>query len=422
VDLLRFFTAGSVDDGKSTLIGRLLLDSKQIFEDQLSAVERASIRRGGGQFDLSLLTDGLRAEREQGITIDVAYRYFATPRRKFIVADTPGHVQYTRNMVTGCANSDLGLILVDVERGLTEQSHRHAYIASLMGIRHLVVAVNKMDLVNFHPESFERVVEQLKSWASHIEIADLNFIPISALYGDNVVERSDRMGWYEGPTLLEYLETVDPQADHRDEPARLAVQWVLRAPFGRRAGYRAAAGRISSGSFRVGQQVLVLPSLTRSRLTRIDVFDNELAEAAAPMSVAVALADDLDVARGAMICDPDSPPVIAREFASHVFWMGESPLQAGDRVLLKHGTQTVRASVDTVVSVTDVATLRADLSARRLDVNDIGAVRWSAAEPLFLDEYSVARTTGSFIVIDPATNDTVGAGIIMAGDLPLRPR
>jgi sulfate adenylyltransferase large subunit len=422
VDLLRFFTAGSVDDGKSTLIGRLLLDSKQIFEDQLNAVERASVRRGNGRFDLSLLTDGLRAEREQGITIDVAYRYFATPRRKFIVADTPGHVQYTRNMVTGCANSELGLILVDVERGLTEQSHRHAYIASLMGIRHLVVAVNKMDLVNYKIEPFERIVAQLQSWARHVQIADLNFIPISALYGDNVVNPSDRLRWFEGPTLLDYLETVDVQADHRDEPARLPVQWVLRSPFSRQARYRAAAGRISSGSFRVGQQVLVLPSLARSRVKRIHVFDTELSEAAAPMSVAVALADDLDVARGSMICDPEAPPVIAREFASHVFWMRESPLQPGDQVLLKHGTQTVRASVDDVVSVIDVGSLQANLSAQRLEVNDIGTIKWATADPLFLDEYEVAHTTGSFIVIDPATNDTVGAGIIMAGDLPLRTR
>ncbi|MEX1073166.1 MAG: GTP-binding protein [Chloroflexota bacterium] len=421
MDLLRFFTAGSVDDGKSTLIGRLLFDSKLIFEDHLSAIERASVRRGGG-FDLSLLTDGLRAEREQGITIDVAYRYFATPKRKFIVADTPGHVQYTRNMVTGCANSELGLILVDVERGLSEQSHRHAYIASMMGIRHLVVAVNKMDLMGYRRESFDKVVAQFRSWATDVAIDDLAFIPISALLGDNVVDRSDRMQWYDGPTLLAYLETVDVSADHRNEPARLPVQWVLKSPSGRQPRYRAAAGRISSGSLRVGQKVLVLPSRAETRVTRIDMFDAQLSEAAAPMSVAVALADDLDVARGAMICDADAPPVIALEFASHVFWMGESYLKAGDSVFVKHGTKTVPASVNDVVSVIDVATLQVNPAARRLEVNDIGTVRWSTADPLFLDEYRVARTTGSFIVIDPATNNTVGAGIISAGDLPLPPQ
>jgi bifunctional enzyme CysN/CysC/sulfate adenylyltransferase subunit 1 len=422
VDLLRFFTAGSVDDGKSTLIGRLLLDTRQIFEDQLSAVARASVRRGGGPFDLALLTDGLRAEREQGITIDVAYRYFATPRRKFIVADTPGHVQYTRNMVTGCANSELGLIVVDVERGLTEQSHRHAYIASLMGIRHLVIAVNKMDLVGYRQEPFERIMAQLQSWAEDVEIADLHFIPISALYGDNVVESSDRTDWYDGPTLLEYLESIEVLGVEADAPARMPVQWVLRSPNGRGPGRRAAAGRISSGRFQTGQPVLVLPARTHSRIARIEVFDQELAEAAAPLSVALALADDVDVARGAMITEVESPPVVAREFASHVFWMGDAQLRAGDRVLLKHGTRLVPAGVDEVLSVIDVATLSADEDATRLELNEIGTVRWSTAEPLFLDEYGVARTTGSFIVIDPATNDTVGAGIIMPGDLPLRPR
>jgi sulfate adenylyltransferase large subunit len=422
VDLLRFFTAGSVDDGKSTLIGRLLLDSRQIFEDQLSAVERASVHHGGSAFDLALLTDGLRAEREQGITIDVAYRYFTTPRRNVIVADTPGHVQYTRNMVTGCANSELGLIVVDVERGLTEQSHRHAYIASMMGIRHLVVAVNKMDLANYQPGPFERIMDQLRSWAADVDIDDLYFIPISALYGDNVVERSDRMSWFDGPTLLTFLETVDTTRDHGDEPARLPVQWVLRGSSGSRTGRRAAAGRISSGRFQVGQPVVVLPARTMSRIAHIEVFDRALSEASAPLSVAMALADDVDVARGAMIVEASTLPVSAREFGSHVFWMGDAELRPGDRVIIKHGTTTVPADVDEVVSVIDVATLERDLRAGRLETNDIGAVRWSTAEPLFLDEYGVARTTGSFIIIDPATNDTVGAGIIMPGDLPLRPR
>jgi bifunctional enzyme CysN/CysC len=417
VDLLRFFTAGSVDDGKSTLIGRLLLDSKQIYEDQLHAVRRASLRRGNGEIELSLLTDGLRAEREQGITIDVAYRYFATPRRKFIVADTPGHVQYTRNMVTGCANSELGLVLVDVERGLTPQSHRHLYLASLMGIRHLVVAANKMDLVGYRVQPFEDIVRRIRSWADHVEIEDLTFIPISALYGDNVVDRSERMDWYEGPTLLEYLETIDVQADPRDEPARLPVQWVLRSSPGRRGGYRAAAGRVASGTIRVGQEVLVLPGLTRSRVARVSTFDGDLGEAVADLSVAVALADDLDVARGAMLTDVDDPPMVTSDFGSHVFWMSDTQLQAGDRVLLKHTTRSVQATVQEIVSLIDVETHQHDSGATRLEANDVGAVRWTTSEPLFLDEYRVSRTTGSFIVIDPATNDTAGAGIIMGGDL-----
>ena len=478
LDLLRFTTAGSVDDGKSTLIGRLLYDSKQVFEDQLQHVAQASERRGGaGALDLALLTDGLRAEREQGITIDVAYRYFATARRRFIIADCPGHQQYTRNMVTGASTADLAVILLDARRGVQEQSRRHAFISALLGIPHLVVAVNKMDLVEHSRERFRELVEEFEGFAhrlggdreadrragtkragtnGHGRARDIAYIPISALNGDNVVERSEPMSWYDGPTLLELLETVEVAYDHPDEtPARLPVQWVIRVGGVRhtaaanggdpangdgsgdgsvngnssangnvtaRGGgatpgdYRGYAGQLASGALRRGEEIAVLPSGHTTRIAAIDTFDGELEEALAPMSVTLRLQDELDVSRGELICRPDQEPTVARELRADVCWMSERPLRAGGRYLIKHTTRTASVIVDELRNLLDVRTLeRTDEPPAEFQLNDIGHVHLRASSPLVFDPYTRNRRTGSFILIDESSNETVAAGMIAAG-------
>jgi len=410
-DLLRMATAGSVDDGKSTLIGRLLFDSKAVLTDQLEHVEEASRRRGGnGMVDLSLLVDGLRAEREQGITIDVAYRYFATAKRTFIIADTPGHVQYTRNMVTGASTADLAVILVDARKGLLEQSKRHAYISTLLGIPHLVVAVNKMDLVGYDEEIFDAIAREFAEFARGLTVKDIAFVPVSAKYGDNVVERSENMPWYGGVPLLEHLESV-PVADDRNlNDARFPVQWVVRDHGG---DYRGYAGQVASGVLRPGDEVLVLPSGTRTRIERIETLDGPLDEAFAPMSVTILLADDVDVSRGDIICHPDDAPELSRDIEATVCWMTEEPLRAGARYAIKHATHAARASVQEVVDHVDVHTLQPDPHADALRLNEIGRVRLRTSKPLAFDPYAANRATGSFILIDEASNDTVGAGMIL---------
>jgi bifunctional enzyme CysN/CysC len=410
-DLLRLATAGSVDDGKSTLIGRLLFDAKQVLTDQLEHVEEASRRRGGaGVVDLSLLVDGLRAEREQGITIDVAYRYFATARRTFIIADTPGHVQYTRNMVTGASTADLAVILVDARKGVLEQSKRHAYISTLLGIPHLVVAVNKMDLVDHDEEIFDTIVREFSDFARGLNVKDIVYVPISAKHGDNVVDRSANMPWYGGTPLLEHLESVQVADDRDVEHARFPVQWVIREP---ENDYRGYAGQLAGGVLRPGDEVLVLPSRERTRIARIDTFDGPVDEAYAPMSVTLLLEDEVDVSRGDLICHPHDAPELAREVEANVCWMADAPLRAGAKYAIKHATHAVRAVIDEVVDRVDVDTLAPDAGATELGLNDIGRVRLRTSKPLAFDPYAQNRSTGSFILIDEATNDTVGAGMII---------
>ena len=413
MDLLRFSTAGSVDDGKSTLIGRLLYDSKGIFEDQLAAIERTSRRRGYQQVDLALLTDGLRAEREQGITIDVAYRYFATPRRKFIIADTPGHVQYTRNMVTGASTADLAIILIDARQGVLEQSRRHAFIATLLGIPHLVVAVNKMDLVSYSEETFNKIRDEFSTWAQKLDVHDIQFIPISALHGDNVVTRSLSMPWYQGPSLLYHLESVYIGSDRNLIDARFPVQWIIRPQTDEHHDYRGYAGQIAAGVFRKGDEVTILPSGKRSRIARIETMDGELEAAGPPMSVSMLLEDDIDISRGDMICRPHNQPTVANELDAMICWMSDSALQAGGRYLLKHTTKTVKAVVDDLRYRIDVNTLHRDKAAEGLGLNEIGRVHIRTSAPLALDPYDLSRTTGGFILIDEATMDTVGAGMVI---------
>ncbi len=409
-DLLRLATAGSVDDGKSTLIGRLLFDAKQVLTDQLEHVEEASRRRGGaGVVDLSLLVDGLRAEREQGITIDVAYRYFATARRTFIIADTPGHVQYTRNMVTGASTADLSVILVDARKGVLEQSKRHAYISALLGIPHLVVAVNKMDLVDYDEETFDTIVRDFADFARGLGARDIVYIPISAKHGDNVVDRSENMPWYQGTPLLGYLETVAVADDRNLEQARFPVQWVIRD---HATDYRGYAGQIAGGVLRAGEEVLVLPSEKVTRIERIDTFDGPLDEACAGMSVTLVLEDEIDISRGDIICHPGDAPQLARELTATVCWMADAPLRAGARYAIKHATHAARVVVDEVLDRVDVHTLSPDGDADALGLNDIGRVRLRTSKPMAFDAYASNRATGSFILIDEATNDTVGAGMI----------
>ncbi len=417
LDLLRFTTAGSVDDGKSTLIGRLLYDSKQVFEDQLEHVAQASARRGGdGTLDLALLTDGLRAEREQGITIDVAYRYFATARRRFIIADCPGHQQYTRNMVTGASTADLAVVLLDARKGVLEQSKRHAFISVLLGIPHLVVAVNKMDLVGYSRERFEELEADFEEFARKLVARagpDVTYIPISALEGDNVVERSQRMEWYDGPPLLELLEEVEVAYDHPYETrARFPVQWVIRPAGGESGDYRGYAGQLASGSLRVGEEVVVLPSGLRTRIAAIDTFDGPLDEALAPMSVTLRLEDELDVSRGELICRAAEAPAVGRELRADVCWLNERPLRAGSRYVIKHTTRSATAIVEELGDHLDVHTLERAAAPQELALNDIGAVRLRTSAPLAFDPYRVNRRTGSFILIDETTNETVGAGMV----------
>ncbi len=412
-ELLRIATAGSVDDGKSTLIGRLLYDSKQILADQLEHVIQTSERRGDGYLNLALLTDGLRAEREQGITIDVAYRYFQTPRRKFIVADTPGHEQYTRNMVTGASTADVAIVLIDARKGVSVQTHRHAFISALLRIPHLVVCVNKMDLVGYDETVFDDIVDELTDWAAPLDIHDITFIPISALHGDNVVERSTVMDWYGGPPLLYHLEHVVIAPDRNLADVRFPVQWVVRPISDEHHDYRGYAGQMAGGLLRPGDEVQVLPSGQRSRVAAIDTYDGESDVAFPTMSATLRLADELDVSRGDMIVGGDDLPVVTRDLEAVVCWMDTKPLRAGGRYTIKHTARDARAVVDELDGRIDVNTL-AHEPAEALELNGIGRVRLRTSAPLVVDLYRQNRTTGSFILIDEASNDTVAAGMIVA--------
>lgn len=415
MDLLRFATAGSVDDGKSTLIGRLLLDSKAIFEDQLEAVEATSQSRGYDYTDLALLTDGLRSEREQGITIDVAYRYFATPSRKFIIADTPGHVQYTRNMVTGASTADLGLVLVDARQGLTEQSRRHAVILSLLRVPHLVLAVNKMDLVDYDEKIYNEIHAEFTAFATKLNIPDLEVIPISALNGDNVVNRSEHMDWYKGPSLMHHLEHVHVASDRDLVDARFPVQYVVRPKSDQYHDYRGYAGRVAGGVLKPGDEVMALPSGLTSKIAGIDLFDKEIKEAYPPMSVTIRLEDDIDISRGDMICRPQNAPKPSQDIDAMVCWMTNRPLQPRQKLAIKHTTRNGRALVKDIQYRLDVNTLHRDQESKQLGLNEIGRVQLRTTVPLLCDPYSKNRTTGSFILIDEATGVTVGAGMINTG-------
>jgi sulfate adenylyltransferase large subunit len=436
-ELLRIATAGSVDDGKSTLIGRLLHDTKSILEDQLEHVAETSERRGDGYLNLALLTDGLRAEREQGITIDVAYRYFQTGSaaganaidvahdplgepvfksgRKFIIADTPGHEQYTRNMVTGASTADVSIVLIDARHGVIEQTRRHAFIASLLRIPHLVVAVNKMDLVDHSESVFDEIESDFTDWATRLQLADVVFIPISALRGDNVVERSAEMPWYQGPSLLYHLEHVVIATDRDMDDVRFPVQWVVRPMSDQHHDYRGYAGQVAAGVIRPGSEVVVLPSGRRTKISAIDSYDGELDVAFPTMSVTLRLEDDIDVSRGDMIVDADEAPTVARELEAMVCWMSEEPMRPGGRYVINHTTRTARAVIDKLEYRVDVNSLERDPEAAQLGLNEIGRVHLRSSAPLVVDPYSRNRTTGSFILIDESTNDTVGAGMIRSG-------
>jgi sulfate adenylyltransferase large subunit len=407
VDTLRLATAGSVDDGKSTLIGRLLYDSKAILADQLEHIAEVShARNGNGHLDLALLTDGLRAEREQGITIDVAHRYFATPRRRFILADTPGHEQYTRNMVTGASTAEMAIVLVDARQGVVEQTRRHAAVAGLLRVGHVVLAVNKMDLVGWSEEVFDRIVADFDCFASKIGLGAVTPLPLSALHGDNVVEPSERLAWYAGPPLLEHLETLELPSEAAAD-LRLPVQWVLRGE------QRAYAGRVAGGELRPGAEIVALPSGERARITSVDSFDGPLEAAATGASVSVRLDRELDLSRGDLLAAAESAPSVTRSFAADVCWLSERPLAAGQRLALKHGTRTVRAVVDEVVGRLDLA--RAErIAAGGLSLNDIGRVQLRVSSPLPAESYAANRVTGAFILVDEGTHETVGAGMIAA--------
>ena len=415
VELLRFNTCGSVDDGKSTLIGRLLYDSKSLMEDQLEALERSADITGGGQINLANLTDGLRAEREQGITIDVAYRYFATPRRKFIIADTPGHVQYTRNMVTGASSANLSVILLDARLGVIEQSRRHACIASLLRIPHLVVAVNKMDLVDWSEERFVEIRNQFEEFLPRLDMKDVKFIPVSALNGDNVVDPSTHTPWYPGPTLLGHLESVHIGSDWNLSDFRLPVQWVNRPSNPQNPAlhdFRGFSGQIAGGIVRVGQQVMVLPSGFSSSVREIWTLDEQLHEAFSPQSVTLVLEHDIDVSRGDVIVDPNDLPGASAELHAKVCWMHPRPLQRGKKYFLKHTTQTVQAVVTAIEHRINVSTLDPEPETPELAMNDIGEIRLRTSKPLVFDAYATNRLTGSFILIEQGTNATVGAGML----------
>jgi sulfate adenylyltransferase large subunit len=407
-ELLRFTTAGSVDDGKSTLIGRLLYDSKGVYEDQLAAVKKSAVNRSSGPIDFSLLTDGLRAEREQGITIDVAYRYFSTPKRKFIIADTPGHEQYTRNMATGASTAELAIVLVDARKGVLSQSRRHAYIAWLLGIPNVVVAINKMDLVDYSGAVFDRITEEFEQFARELGMRNVVHIPISALEGDNVVARSSRMPWYAGPSLLEHLETVPVARREAALPMRFPVQYVIRPTL----DFRGYAGQLSAGELHTGDRVMILPSGRTSRVTRIATWDGDLDSARAPMSVTVCLADEIDVSRGDMLVPPNSMPHVSRRLEAMLVWMHADGLELERPYLIKHTTQQVRATFTSIVHKLDVNTL-ARLEATRLELNEIGQVAIETHRPLYFDAYARSRGTGSFIVIDPVSNATVAAGMLL---------
>ncbi len=412
MDLLRFTTAGSVDDGKSTMIGRLLYDTKAIFQDQLDAVERASIRRGEEQINLALITDGLKAEREQGITIDVAYRYFHTPKRKFIIADTPGHVQYTRNMVTGASTANLAIILIDARNGVVEQTLRHSYIASLLQIKHIIVTVNKMDLVNYDQQVYEKIKKDYENISQKLEVPDIRFIPISALKGDNVVEKSQNMPWYDGPTLLWLLENINITSDLNLKDPRFPVQYVVRPMNDEWHDYRGYAGRLASGVFHVGDEVMILPSGLTTKITSIHLSDRQLDYAFAPQSVTMTVADDIDISRGNMIVPVDNLPQQSNEVEMKICWFNQRPLQTKGRYILRHTTTEMLAMITDIIYKLDINTLEKNFEDKQIKMNDIARIKVRTAQPLFFDPYRVNRQTGAVILIDESTNETVAAGMI----------
>ncbi|MEZ4887089.1 MAG: GTP-binding protein [Chitinophagales bacterium] len=413
MDLLRFSTAGSVDDGKSTLIGRLLYDSKSIFEDQMEAVAQASQRRGEEGVNLALLTDGLKAEREQGITIDVAYRYFSTPKRKFIIADTPGHIQYTRNMVTGASTSHLAIVLVDARKGMIEQSRRHLFIASLLRIPHIVVCINKMDLVDFEQGKFEEIKEQFEDFTSKLQTSDVSYLPISALLGDNVVTRSKNMPWYEGPTLMYLLENVHISSDWNRIDVRFPVQYVIRPNTDDFHDYRGYAGRVAGGVLKPGDEVMVLPSGFTSTITSIDTLDGSIEEAYAPMSVAIQIADDIDISRGDMIIRPNNIPKVGQDIELMICWLGRQKLTLNGKYAVKHTTRDVRCIVKDIRYKLNINNLHRMEEIKDIGMNDIARIQIRTTKPLFYDTYRRNRMTGSLILIDEGTNETVAAGMII---------
>ena len=414
MELVRLATTGSVDDGKSTLIGRLLYDSKQIFQDQMDAIEEASKRRGTDYVDLALLTDGLRAEREQGITIDVAYHYFATPRRKFVLADTPGHIQYTRNMVTGASTADIALILVDARHGVLEQTRRHSFLASLLQVPHLVLCVNKMDLVDWSEERYDEIVEDFRGFASRLAIHDLRFVPVSALEGDNIVEESDRMPWYNGPSVLHLLEDIHIGSDRNMIDCRFPVQYVVRPHTLEHQDYRGYAGTIAGGVWKPGDEVVVLPSGFESKIASIDTADGSLTEAYPDMAVIMRLEDDIDISRGDMISRRNNRPNVGQDIEAMVCWMGETPaLRPGMKLAIKHTTRWARTIVKEIQYRLDINTLHREEGAGELNLNEIGRISLRTTQPLLYDDYRRNRTTGSFILVDEANNNTLGAGMIL---------
>jgi sulfate adenylyltransferase subunit 1 len=413
MELLRFTTAGSVDDGKSTLIGRLLYDSKSIFEDQMEAIKLASERLGEDFVNLALLTDGLRAEREQGITIDVAYRYFATPKRKFIIADTPGHIQYTRNMVTGASSANLAIILIDARKGVIEQTKRHSFIASLLKIPHIALCINKMDLVNYSQEVYEQIMKDFKNFASRLEVQDIRFIPISALKGDNVVDRSENMPWYQGPTLMYYLENVHISSDENLVDCRFPVQYVVRPQTDEFHDYRAYAGRVAGGVFKPGDKVMVLPSGFVSKIKTIDTFDGSVDCAFPPMSVSIRLEDEIDISRGDMLVRENNQPSSGQDIDIMICWMNERPLQHNGKYIIKHTTREARCIIKEVLYKVDINNLHRLEDDRQIGLNDIGRVKIRTTVPFFFDSYKENRNTGSVILIEEGTNNTVGAGMII---------
>lgn len=415
MERLRFATVGSVDDGKSTLIGRLLYDSKSIFEDQLEHIEAVSKRRGDDYVDLSLLTDGLRAEREQGITIDVAYRYFATPKRSFIIADCPGHIQYTRNMITGASNVDLAIVLVDARYGIVEQTRRHSLLVSLLGVPHLVICVNKMDLVDYDQDIFDKIRAEFESFASRLELQDVTFLPISALVGDNCVSRSANMPWFEGPTLLHHLENVYTASDENRIDTRFPVQFVIRPQRAEFPDYRGYAGCVAGGVIRVGDEVMVLPSGLTTTVTGIDSHSGPLAEAGPGQAITLLLADDLSITRGDMICRPHNRPRVSQELEAMMCWMDDaSPLQLDKIYTIKHTTKNVRAKITSVLYRLDISHLHREAGVKSLAMNEVGRVTLHSTSPLFYDDYHQNRTTGCFIVIDETTGQTAGAGMLLS--------
>ena len=413
-ELLRFTTAGSVDDGKSTLIGRLLFDSKSIFQDQYDAIKDVSERKGEEEVNLALLTDGLKAEREQGITIDVAYRYFSTPKRKFIIADTPGHIQYTRNMVTGASTANVALILIDVRNGVVEQTRRHAIISSLLQIPHLVVCINKMDLVDYSESAYEKIKEEFEAFAAKLDVKDVHFIPISALRGDNIVHRSDRTDWYEGPTLIYYLENVHIASDENFIDCRFPVQFVIRPNTDDYHDYRGYAGQVAGGILKKGDEVIVLPSGFGSKIKAIDTYDGEIEEAFPPMSVTVRLEDNIDVSRGDMVVRQNNQPDVLQDIELMVCWFDHSrPLQLRGKYAIKHASTEARCIISEIRYKLDINTLHRDLEDKEIRMNDIGRVKIRTTKPLFVDPYRQNRITGSIILIDEASNNTVGAGMVI---------